>query len=288
MITLPPRAQMLSAFLASDSSAEGIFFVGVKTTGIFCRPTCPARKPKPENVEFFATPEDALLGGFRPCKRCRPMDAIRPTPTLVDQSHESPSGFRDAFATTFGRPPSQARSADCLLARWIETPLGTMLALADDAGLHLLDFLDRKGLERKIHAIRDTLGRAIVPGDNPHLDATEAGLAAYFAGSRLTFDIPLIPLGSEWQRTVWDHLHTIPPGETKSYSRMADELGRPTASRAIGNANGLNYLAIVIPCHRVIRSDGSLCGYGGGVWRKQWLLDHERAHAPFRLRDVNP
>jgi AraC family transcriptional regulator of adaptative response/methylated-DNA-[protein]-cysteine methyltransferase len=197
----------------------------------------------------------------------------------LDQGYESTSGFRDAFARAFGRPPGDARGSDCLLARWIETPLGTMLALADHDGLRLLDFLDRRGLERKLHAIRKSLGTAIVPGDNPHLDAITTALAAYFTGARLTFDIPLIPIGSDWQIKVWNHLHTIPPGSTKSYSAMASDLDRPTASRAVGNANGLNFLSIVIPCHRVIRADGSLCGYGGGLWRKQWLLDHERTHA---------
>jgi AraC family transcriptional regulator of adaptative response/methylated-DNA-[protein]-cysteine methyltransferase len=345
--TLPTLPQMLRAFLDGDPAAEGIFIVAVRTTGIFCRPTCPARKPRPENVEFFADPEEALLGGYRPCKRCRPMDGAKRAPALVDRlraaveddptgrisdkeltalgidpstarrqfkryvgmtfyayqrsrrmglalrdvktgrdllsvglegGYQSASGFRDAFAKVFGRPPSDARDASCLLARRLETPLGTMLALADDAGLHLLDFVDRRGLERKILAIRKSLDRVIVPGDHPHLDAIAAGLDAYFAGERLTFDVPLVPLGSPWQRQVWDHLLTILPGETKSYSQMADELGRPSARRAVGNANGLNYLSIVIPCHRVIRSDGSLCGYGGGLWRKQWLLDHERNH----------
>jgi len=347
MTALPPRPQMLRAFLDGDPAAEGIFIVAVRTTGIFCRPTCPARKPRPENVEFFPDPKAALFGGYRPCKRCRPMEPTGRAPALVDRlraaveddpagrltdkelialgidpstarrqfrrylgmtfhayhrarrmglalrevrsgrgllavgldrGYESPGGFREAFAKVFGVPPRDARGAGCLLARRVETPLGSMLALADDEGLHVLDFVDRRGLEAKLVATREATGRAVVPGDHPHLDAIADGLAAYFAGDRLTFDVPLVPRGSPWQRRVWDRLRAVPPGETRSYSQLAHDLGCPTSRRAVGHANGLNYLSIVIPCHRVIRSDGTLCGYGGGLWRKQWLLDHERSH----------
>jgi AraC family transcriptional regulator of adaptative response/methylated-DNA-[protein]-cysteine methyltransferase len=200
--------------------------------------------------------------------------------TGLDHGYESPSAFREGFAKLFGVPPRDANRAHCLLAKWIETPLGTMLALADDEGLHVLDFIDRKGLERKILMLRKSLNRVIVPGEHMHLNAITEQLRAYFSKESFKFVVPLVPLGSPWQRQVWDYLLTIAPGQTKSYAQMADELNKPTAQRAVGNANGLNYLAIVIPCHRVIRSDGTLCGYGGGLWRKQWLLDHERAESP--------
>ncbi len=348
MTALPPRPQMLRAFLDGDTEADGIFIVGVKTTGIFCRPVCPARKPKAENVEFFATTADAIRGGYRACKRCRPMDEVRRPPPLVerlrqeverdparrigdkdlaaigidastarrqfrryfnmtfhaygraqrmglahrearkgrdllavglDHGYESPGGFRAAFARIFDAPPSGASNVGCLFARWFETPLGPMLGLADDEGLHVLDFADRRGIEGKLTSLRARKNCAIVPGDHPHLDAIANGLDAYFSGRRLTFDVPLVPDGTHWQRLVWDQLHAIPPAETRSYAWMASELGKPTAMRAVGNANGLNFLCLVIPCHRVIRSDGTLCGYGGGLWRKQWLIDHERAHS---------
>lgn len=173
-------------------------------------------------------------------------------------------------------PPGTAKDRECLFARRFETPLGPMLALANDHGLHLLDFVDRRGLERKILTLRRCLAAAVVPGNHVHLDAIETQLRRYFAGAGTTFEVPLVLTGSPWEQRVWRRLLAIPPGDTLSYSRLAEELHRPTASRAVGRANGSNYLAIVVPCHRVIRADGSLCGYGGGLWRKQWLLDHER------------
>jgi O-6-methylguanine DNA methyltransferase len=118
----------------------------------------------------------------------------------------------------------------------------------------------------------------VIHADHPNLDRIAGQLEAYFAGERLTFDIPLAAVGSPWQLRVWEGLRAIPPGETRSYVGLANAVGHPTASRAVGLANGRNPIAIVVPCHRVIRADGSLCGYAGGPWRKRWLLDHERAH----------
>ena len=118
--------------------------------------------------------------------------------------------------------------------------------------------------------------RAIVPGDHPVLERTAAQLREYFAGTRRAFDIPLRRQGTRFQLAAWSALERIPYGETRSYADMARAVGSAGAVRAIGRANGQNRIAIVIPCHRVIQADGSLCGYGGGRWRKQWLLDHER------------
>ncbi len=346
--TLPTPRTMYRALARRDAAYEGVFYTGVKTTGIFCRPTCRAKKPRRENVEFFPTATEALHGGYRPCRLCRPLDATRPVPPLIerlrrlveesadgrvtdkelaalgiepstarrrfkayhgmtfhayqrarrmglalrdvqagrpviavqlDRGYESTSGFREAFARIFGRPPRGAKSTAVLLARRMETPLGTMLALADEAGLRLLEFVDRRGLEREIATLRRRLKCAVVPGDNPVLAAAARQLARYFAGESLEFDLPLAPVGSDFQRRVWAELRRIPPGRTRSYAEMAGRLGIPQGPRAIGRANGSNMLAIVIPCHRVINADGSLCGYGGGIWRKQRLLDHERTHA---------
>ncbi len=345
--TLPARDAMLRAFYDRDPAAEGIFLVGVTSTRIFCRPTCKARKPKPENVAFYSNASGALHDGFRPCKLCRPMDAVEPPPPLVARlreavendptgritekelldrgiepttarrqfrryygmtfhayararrmglalrdvgsgtsvtetqfarGFESASGFRDAFTRLFGTAPRTAAATKVLWAERVDSPLGRMLAIAGDDGLHVLDFVDRRGLERKLITLRQRLGVIVVPGRHPTLSAAASQLGEYFAGERMHFDLPLVPTGSPWEQSAWTHLRSIPPGETESYGAMAAALGRPGAARAIGRANGLNYLSIVIPCHRVIASDGKLTGYGGGLWRKQWLLNHERIH----------
>ena len=161
------------------------------------------------------------------------------------------------------------------MARWIDSPLGPLVAVADDAGLHLLEFVDRRGLEKEIAALRKRTKSIVVPGTNRHLDQIVIELDKYFSTSSSKFTVPLAVAGTEFERSVWKQLQLIPPGTTRSYRDLAVGVGSPKAVRAVGRANGRNCLAIVIPCHRVIRSDGALCGYGGGIWRKQWLIDHE-------------
>jgi AraC family transcriptional regulator of adaptative response/methylated-DNA-[protein]-cysteine methyltransferase len=348
MHVMPAPNEMYQALLNRDGSYEGLFVVAVKTTGIFCRPTCPARKPHLENVEFFPQPREALLAGYRPCKRCRPMDAHGRPPqwvqrvldevdrapaarftdahlrdmgaepsrvrryfkdhygmtfhayhrarrmglalsairagedlTQVGMAHgyESLSGFRDAFTRTFGAPPGNGASLNVLYARWLDTPLGPMLAVANDDALYLLEFCDRRAIETQIDILRRRTGCSIVPGDCEPLHSISAELNRYFAGELQAFETPLEMPGSPFQQAVWRQLCAIPYGRTSSYAQMASDVGRERAARAIGRANGENRLAIIVPCHRVVRRDGSLCGYGGGMWRKQWLLDLERAHA---------
>lgn len=190
--------------------------------------------------------------------------------------YESESGFRDAFARIFGETPTSVKAKGALLAERIETPLGSMLAIADDEGLRLLEFVDRRALERELTILRQRLRTNVVPGEHRHLDAVRAELADYFAGKNLEFDLPLAPVGSPFQLRTWNLLRKIPVSETRSYSWMAKHLGDVEMRRAVGRANGENMMCIIIPCHRVIRADGTLCGYGGGLWRKKWLLDHER------------
>jgi AraC family transcriptional regulator of adaptative response/methylated-DNA-[protein]-cysteine methyltransferase len=343
--TLPSASTMYKALVDRDSEFEGVFYVGVTTTGIFCRPTCPARKPKPENVEFFGSPKEALYAGYRPCLRCQPLDRDKKAPELVtrlrqmvdesptgkitdsdlralgidpstarrqfrryygmtfqayhrarrmglalheirngesvigaqiDTGFESASGFWEAFKQVFGTPPGSAEQARCLLAQWIDTPLGAMVALGNDDGIHLLEFTDRRGLENEITRVRKRLKCSVVPGSNDHLDKICEEVRSYFNGTSTRFTVPLITAGTPFEQAVWEQLQSIPPGKTWSYSDLAKKLGNPGAVRAVGRANGRNCIAIAIPCHRVIRADGELCGYGGGVWRKRWLLDHER------------
>jgi AraC family transcriptional regulator of adaptative response/methylated-DNA-[protein]-cysteine methyltransferase len=194
----------------------------------------------------------------------------------LDAGFESDSGFRDAFAKVFGETPGDARDTSLLTAAWLETPLGPMLAIAGDRGLELLEFVDRRALETELRELRRSLCGVIVPGDHPILRQTRKELSEYFESRRREFTMPLNQRGSEFQLKAWGALCRIPYGETRSYSDMAREVGSPAAVRAIGRVNGQNRIAIIVPCHRVIRADGTLCGYGGGRWRKQWLLEHEQ------------
>ena len=346
---LPPPPVLYRALVARDASYEGVFLAAVRTTRIFCRPTCSARKPKEAHVEYFATSSEALRAGYRPCKVCHPLELARQAPalirTLLDaverapsgrvtdkelegmgvepgtarrqfrrafgmtfqayqrarrlgmalqdigggstvaatataRGYDSPSGFREAFARTFGTAPTDTDPAALLHARWIETPLGTMLAVAGPAGLMVLEFVERAGLDRELQRVRRKVGGTVVPGDDPVLQGVEEQLRAYFHGKLGRFDVPLDLRGSEFERAVWQALLRIPQGETRSYAQIAREVGAPGSARAVGRANGANPVAVIVPCHRVVRADGSLCGYGGGVWRKQRLLELERASAP--------
>jgi AraC family transcriptional regulator, regulatory protein of adaptative response / methylated-DNA-[protein]-cysteine methyltransferase len=336
---------MYRAMINRDASFEGIFYVGVRTTGIFCRPTCTAKKPARENVEFFGSANQALHGGYRPCLRCKPLDRQQHPPELVERlreevervpdgkitdkeltamsidpstarrqfkrhygmtfqayhrarrmglalrevrkggrvdaarngsGYQSESGFRDAFEKIFGETPANAKKQGGLFAERIETPLGSMLAIVDDEGLRLLEFVDRRALERELSILRTRLKTNIVPGEHRHLTAIREQLDDYFSAKNLEFTVPIAPVGSPFQLRDWELLRTIPVGETRSYSWMAEQLGDKEMRRAVGRANGENMLCIIIPCHRVIRADGNLCGYGGGLWRKKWLLDHEK------------
>lgn len=342
---LPPAEMMYRALVQRDPSYEGIFYVGVRTTGIFCRPTCSAKKPARENVDFFARPSDALESGYRPCLRCRPLDPNARPPKLIERlraeverapggrltdkelaalsidpstarrqfkrhygmtfqayhrarrmgvalsqvrqggridearngsGFESESGFREAFTKIFGESPSNAKTRAPLFAERIDTPLGAMLAVADDEGLRLLEFIDRRATERELSILRKRLQTNVVPGKHRHLETVHSQLKNYFAGKNLQFEVPLAPVGSQFQLRAWKILQSIPVSETRSYSWMAKRLGDENARRAVGRANGTNMISIIIPCHRVIRADGTLCGYGGGLWRKKWLLEHEQ------------
>ncbi len=342
---MPPVNEMHRAFRHGDASYDGVFYTGVRTTGIFCRPSCTARKPRPENVEFFATPREASFSGYRPCKRCRPLDADGRPPAWVQRllaridadpsrriaaadlraagidpararrffighygmtfqaycrarrlgdalrmikegtavseaasgsGFESESGFRAAFARAFGTPPGEAAGSDAIRLDWIPSPAGPLIAGANDEGVCLLEFTDRRMLETQLETLRRRVGRVAVPGRHRWLDALRSQLAEYFAGRRREFDLPLVIRGTPFQEKVWRALLTIPYGETWSYRELAERVGQPGASRAVGTANGMNRIAIVIPCHRVVNADGKLGGYGGGVWRKQMLLDLER------------
>jgi O-6-methylguanine DNA methyltransferase len=155
-----------------------------------------------------------------------------------------------------------------------------MIAGATDDALYFFEFSDRRRLEKQLDRLRARLDCVLVPGGNDILERTTAEVESYFSGDVRRFTIPLVAPGTEFQRTVWDELLRIPFGETRSYADVARAIGRPSAVRAVARANGDNRMAIFIPCHRVIGSDGRLTGYGGGLWRKQHLLDLESRVSP--------
>ena len=338
--------QMYHASYEKNPDFEGVFWMAVKTTGIFCRPTCTARKPKPENVEFFDNTKDAIQKGYRPCKVCKPLVNPDETPldirkllielsenpglklkdvdlverglqpitvkrwflkhhgmtfhafqrtfkinsafkklqqgenvldVALDNGYESLSGFNDSFKNVFGVSPKNSKMEKIVDLKRIETPLGTMIACANENGICMLEFSDRKALPTELKEISKHFDANIVQGENPHFKTLEKELEEYFEGKRKDFTVPLSPVGTDFQKKVWEILRTIPYGTTRSYQQQADILGNPKAVRAVANANGLNKISIIIPCHRVIGSNGTLTGYGGGIWRKQKLLELEKA-----------
>lgn len=157
----------------------------------------------------------------------------------------------------------------------LPSPLGEMIAGATEHGLCFLEWHDRGGVERILERVRSRYACTVVPGENPHLALLRGELEAYFAGELHAFTVPLAIRGTSFERLVWDELLRIPYGQTRSYGQIGTALGRPGCSRAVGRANGANYLSIVIPCHRVIEANGNLRGYGGGLWRKKHLLELE-------------
>jgi AraC family transcriptional regulator of adaptative response/methylated-DNA-[protein]-cysteine methyltransferase len=195
----------------------------------------------------------------------------------LGHGYDSPSGFRDAFTRMIGRPPGKSRQSDCIVTTLIESPLGPLLAAATNDAACLLEFTDRRALEVQFDAIRRRFDLPVVPGSNAVLARLRRELSAYFAGSLQAFAVPLIYPGTPFQEAVWNALRRIPFGETISYEDLAHEVGRPGACRAVGTANGANRIAVLIPCHRVVNKDGKLGGYGGGLWRKRFLLDLEAA-----------
>ena len=172
----------------------------------------------------------------------------------------------------------QDRDRTVIRTEKIATPLGAMLAGATDNGICLLEFIDSDRIERQLRRVQKLFQAELITGRNPHLNTLSIQLEQYFAGSRKEFDLVVVALGTPFQQAVWKELITIPYGETVSYQEEAERIGRPTAVRAVARANGANPISIVIPCHRVIGKNGKLIGYGGGLWRKQWLLDLEREH----------
>jgi len=250
--------------------------IAVRTTNVFCRPGCPAPAPMPANVERYSTARQALFAGYRACLRCHPLRDARPAPTdaelrRAERLRPILRAARETRRTLTGR--------HAVVLRMLGTPLGDVLAGATDRGICLLEFTDRPMLPTQLDVLARRLKRPLLAGRHPLLDALQSQLGEYFAGSRTTFDLPLVAPGSPFQERTWQELRRIPAGRALSYEQLALRAGRPGAQRAAGTANGANRIALLLPCHRVIRKGGGLGGYGGGLWRKAWLLDHERRMA---------
>jgi AraC family transcriptional regulator, regulatory protein of adaptative response / methylated-DNA-[protein]-cysteine methyltransferase len=164
--------------------------------------------------------------------------------------------------------------------RIVQSPIGEFLAGATPGGCCLFEFHDRGGLDRIKARIHKRYRLEMTPGSGPVLDQVEDETREYFEGRRQLFSVPLDIRGTPFEKSVWGQLMRIPYGTTRSYGDIAAKLGKPGAARAVGRANGANYMPIIIPCHRVIEADGNLRGFGGGLWRKQYLLDLEMRHRP--------
>lgn len=346
MVTPNPDSAWV-AFERRDRSWDGRIIGAVRTTGIYCKPSCPARRPRREHVEFFATGDEARAAGYRPCLRCKPdevgrdQDAVARAVKLIESAEEplsldelagavgyAPHHFQRIFKRDLGVSPAEyarglrnrrteaalkanGRITDAVYEagyagpsgfysdakerlgmtpsawrdggrgetiRWthFDSPLGRMLIAATSKGICRLTFDDSVESLRRLFPratiVEDAGGlKALVEGA---LDAIERPLAAH--------ELPIDVAGTAFQEAVWRELRRIPAGETRSYAEIAAAIGQPKAVRAVGSANGDNHVAVLIPCHRVIRSDGSLGGYAGGLDRKRKLLAKE-GHGRDRL-----
>jgi AraC family transcriptional regulator, regulatory protein of adaptative response / methylated-DNA-[protein]-cysteine methyltransferase len=329
-----------AAFTARNRAFDGMFVGAVKTTGIYCKPSCPARHPLRQNVEYFADGEGARAAGYRACRRCKPdevgrdREAVAKALQIITAAEEPPAlddlaaavgyaphHFHRLFKRDIGVTPAtyarglRAKRAETALSgngsvtdaiyeagysgpsrfyadskgrlgmtpsawknggagviiRWTvaDTALGTMLLAATDKGICRLSFDED---ERELH--RRFPNATIEAGDAAMAALVDSAVAAVNDPAR-TPTLPLDVAGTAFQQAVWQQLMAIPPGETRSYAQIAAAVGKPGAVRAAGSANGANNVAVLIPCHRVIRSDGSLGGYAYGLERKLELLRRE-------------
>jgi len=339
-MTMPDPETCHAAWRARDRGADGTFVVGVRTTGIYCRPSCPARHPRPENVTFLGGGAAARAAGFRACLRCRPDEgardtaAVRHATTLLaagpvplerlaaavgyaphhfhrmfkaatgvtpaawaraariarvgdaltgggtvtaaihDAGYQAPARFYEDVERRMGMNPSVwARGGRGVTIRWTvaDTSLGPLLVAATDRGICRVAFADdAEALARRFpHA-------TIEPGGAALADLAARVVAAVETPAR-GHDLPLDIRGTAFQEAVWQALARIPPGETRSYAELAAATGNPGATRAAGSACGANPVAVLVPCHRALRRDGSAGGYAWGLERKAALLAREKA-----------
>ena len=337
-----------AAVVARDKSADGAFVFCVRTTGIYCRPGCPARTPRRENVRFFSSCEEAERAGFRACRRCRPrssgldeqrailvaracrsLETTDALPSLSDLARSaglSRSQFHRVFKSVTGVTPrgysaavraarvreelqtdrtvteaihesgfsSSGRFYETSAANLGMTPkefraggrgmriqfavgecrLGSVLVAATERGVCAILLGDDP--ETLLDELQERFSRAKLIGGNAEFERVVASVVGLVERPNRGHDLPLDIRGTAFQWQVWDALRKIPPGQTATYSGIAASLGRPEAVRAVAGACAANPLAVAIPCHRVVRRDGSLAGYRWGIERKRALLDMEQ------------
>jgi AraC family transcriptional regulator of adaptative response/methylated-DNA-[protein]-cysteine methyltransferase len=345
VVTNMPRIDEESAWAAferRDRSWDGRVIGAVRTTGIYCKPSCPARRPRREHVEFFASAEEARAAGYRSCLRCKPdevgrdreavakavrlieaaeepltldelADAVgyaphhfqrifkrdlgvspagyarglrnrrteaalkangRVTDAVYDAGYSGPSSFYSDAKERLGMTPSAWRNGGRgETIRWthFDSPIGRMLIAATSKGICRLTFDD------SVDSLRRLFPHATIVEDAGGLKELVEGALEAIESPRAAHQLPIDVAGTAFQEAVWRELRKIPVGETRSYAEIAAAIGQPKAVRAVGTANGDNHVAVLIPCHRVIRSDGSLGGYAGGLDRKRKLLSNEQA-----------
>lgn len=340
-----------AAVLGRDPASDGTFYYAVKSTGVFCRPTCPARRPRRENVVFFTSAADAEAAGFRPCRRCRPVRsppegviaervaaacrlleaamengeeppnlaalaeaaglsphhfhrlfkrALRVTPrayaaalrehrlraTLAeagnvteacyDVGYGSSGRFYADAPAVLGMTPSAYRAGGAgSTIRFAvgECSLGAILVAATEKGVCAILLGDDP--DALVRDLQDRFANARLIGADAGFESTVAKAVGLVDAPAAPLDLPLDIRGTAFQRRVWEALRAIPAGETRSYGQVAASLGMPAGSRAVAGACAANPLAVAIPCHRVVRLDGGLCGYRWGVERKRALLERE-------------
>jgi AraC family transcriptional regulator of adaptative response/methylated-DNA-[protein]-cysteine methyltransferase len=329
-----------AAFMRRDRRWDGRIIGAVTTTGIYCKPSCPARRPRREHVIFYSSTDEARAAGFRSCMRCKPdevgrdREAVAAAVKLIEQAEDAPTleqlaaavgyaphHFQRIFKRDLGVSPAEYaralrnRRAEAALKangrvtdavydagysgpsgfysdakerlgmtpsawrdggrgetiRWthFDSPLGQMLIAATSKGICRLTFDDSED------SLRRLFPKATIVKDEGGLKELVEGALAAIERPLAAPDLPIDVAGTAFQEAVWRELRKIPPGETRSYAEIAAAIGHPKAVRAVGTANGDNHICVLIPCHRVIRSDGSLGGYGGGLDRKKKLLAAE-------------
>ncbi|MBS0320909.1 MAG: methylated-DNA--[protein]-cysteine S-methyltransferase [Proteobacteria bacterium] len=306
---LASTPERLAAVAARDRAADGHFVFAVRTTGIYCKPSCPSRRPLPANVALYATPAAAERAGFRACRRCRPrvaaladpiVDAVAAACRTLDAAAErvplaslaraagySDAHFHRAFVARTGMTPAayaraalarnaqRAQAAVTLRYATTRTPLGVLAVAASARGIAAIALGDDAAATMR--DLRRAWPRATFTRDEAGLAAVLAAVAASLDDPARALDLPLDIRGTAFQRRVWHALRALPPGMTTTYGALAASFAMPGAARAVASACAANVLAFAIPCHRVVAGDGTLAGYRWGVGRKRALLDRERA-----------